>query len=95
MSETEEKEFSIEGMLDSKREVAEKFGFIEEQRDGLIKKMIMACYKKEFVKKYALSSLTWSPGEEKYLLKWRRRLEFEELDDETYEKEYGMFLKKK
>ena len=57
MSETEEK-FSIEGMLDSKREVAEKLGFLEEQHDGMIKKMIMACYKKEFVKKYYLNSLT-------------------------------------
>ncbi len=94
MNDTEGKEFSIEGMLDNKREIIEKVGFIDDQRSGMIKKMIMSCYKKEFIKEYELNSLTWSSEEERYFLKWRKRPDFEVLDEEGYQKEFEFLIKK-
>ena len=91
----EEKEFSIDGMLDNKREAAEKLGFYEDVRPGLLKKMIMSTYRKEFVKKYYLSSLTWSPQEERHILKWTRRMESMELTEEQYQEEFKGFFENK
>ena len=93
MSDTEEKEFSIEGMLDRKREVSETLGFYDEVRPGFLKKMIMSSYKKPFVQKYYLNSVTWSQAEDKFILKWTRRMKSMELTDEEYFKEYEGFLR--
>ena len=88
MEEDNEK-FDINGMLDSKREVAEKLGFYEEAQSGFIRKQIMFTYKKDYVKLYHLNSLTWSPEEGKFILRWTRRMSSMELSDEDYEKEFG------
>jgi len=95
MSEDNKNSFDINGMLDSKREIAEVIGFYEEVHPGFIRKQMMSTYKREFVKLYYLNSLTWSPEEEKFILGWKRRTPSMELSDEEYDKKFEMFLNDK
>ena len=67
-----EKEFDMEGFLDSRKQVVKAIGFFEESYAATIRKMVMKSHKRKFINEYYLENII-SNGD-KVILEWKRRV---------------------